>query len=71
MKNTLLLLLLCSTGCSTWLRYDYERALKNLPVDKQVVNINNDYIEYSTTNGVYKAYYTTDGTIYQTITNKN
>ena len=54
------------TGCSTWLRYDYESALTSLPKDATVDKITNDYIEYHTTMGSYKAYYDVAGKIYKT-----
>jgi hypothetical protein len=58
-------LLFCLTGCSTWLRYNYESALTELPKDAKVIKITNDYIEYNVTNSVYKAYYDVNGKIYE------
>ena len=69
------------TGCSgtsMFLRYSYNRALENLPSCSKVHAINNSYITYSmiedSTNSVYvihtnyyKAYYTTEGSIYKTV----
>jgi hypothetical protein len=79
--NKLLIILLLCTGCSgtsMFLRYSYNRALENLPPCSKVHAINNDHITYSmvedSTNSVYvintnyyKAYYTTDGSIYKTV----
>ncbi len=76
----LLIIALLSTGCTggMLLRYSYNRALENLPPCSKVHAINNDYITYSmieeSTNSVYvintnyyKAYYTTEGSIYKTV----
>jgi hypothetical protein len=80
MNKFIILSLLC-TGCSgagVFLRYNYNRALENLPPCSKVHTINNDYITYSmieaSTNSVfitytnyYRAYYTGDGYIYKTV----
>ncbi len=76
----LLIIALLSTGCTSGmlLRYSYNKALENLPPCSKVHAINNDYITYSmieeSTNSVYvintnyyKAYYTTEGSIYKTV----
>jgi len=66
-KNIILIIgVLNICGCSTWLRYNWEEAQKLLPKNSVVIKITNDYIEYSNTNGVYQAYYVSDGSqIYQ------
>jgi hypothetical protein len=48
MKNLLFASLLCCAGCTTFLRYDYEAALRNLPQNTRVIDITNDYIWYET-----------------------
>lgn len=80
MKKLALTLLLASTfgqsGC-TVLRYQFEPALNSVPKDATIVRLTNDYIEYckystniyQSTNVVpitYRAYYSTDGRIYET-----
>ena len=59
------------TGCSTWLRYNHERAMTLLPPRTTTVFTNSEYIRFYYTNDIYKkyyrAYYTSDGTIYQTV----
>jgi len=72
MKKYLTLLLLF-TGCTSgmYLRYNYNKALQNLPQCSKIHAINNDYIAFSmveqSTNEVYtnyyKAYYSMDGKI--------
>ncbi len=47
MKKLIIIALLC-TGCSTFLRYHYEAALRNIPQNTRVVDITNDYIVYET-----------------------
>lgn len=81
MKNLLIIALLC-TGCTSGmlLRYNYNKALQNLPPCSRVVAINNDYITFSmvevSTNNVYtantnlyKAYYNMDGVIKNIVKN--
>jgi hypothetical protein len=48
MKNLLFASLLGLTGCSTFLRYNYEAALRNIPQNTRVIDITNDYIWYET-----------------------
>ena len=45
MKKLIIIALLC-TGCSTFLRYHYKTALRNIPQNTRVVDITNDYIVY-------------------------
>lgn len=65
MKYFGIVLCLLLAGCSTWLRYDYESALTNIPKDATVVKITNDYIEYSIVTNRYKAYYDVNGKVYR------
>lgn len=69
-------ILTVQTGC-TVLRYSYEPALNQIPKDATITKITNDYIEYDkystnltqqtvVTSTTYRAYYTTDGRIYDT-----
>lgn len=69
MKNLLIIALLC-TGCSTFLRYDYQAALRNLPQNTRVVDVRNDYIKYETytTNKLEGSVINVNGKIY---TSKN
>lgn len=61
---SLLLLTSILCGCNV-LRYNYEVAVRSLPVDSIFTHTNNTYIGY-TLNGIpYKAYYNTSGTIYK------
>lgn len=64
------------TGC-TVLRYSFEPALNEIPKDATVTRITNDYIEYNkystnvtpvtiVTTNTYRAYYTSDGRIFET-----
>lgn len=53
-------------GCSTLLRYRHDIVVTHLPVGSITIYTNNDYIEYISTNIVYRAYYSVDGTIYKT-----
>ena len=64
------------TGC-TVLRYSFEPALNQIPKDATITKITNDYIEYDkystnltqktvVTTTTYRAYYTTDGRIFDT-----
>jgi hypothetical protein len=64
-KIIIYILIVCCTGCSTWLRYNYEEAIANLPSGSTVISITNEYVQFFNTNGVYKAYYTTGGKIYE------
>ena len=52
---------LCS-GC--FLRYNWEKAVENLPKDSKVLSINNDYILFINDGKTNKAYYRGDGEIY-------
>ncbi len=80
MKNLIIIVLLC-TGCSTFLRYHYQTALRNIPQNTRVIDVTNDYIVYETytTNQLVgnlvtvsgKQYTTTNGvtfTPYETVT---
>lgn len=69
MKKLLITALLC-TGCSTFLRYEYQAALRNLPHNSRVVDVRNDYIKYEmyTTNKMEGSVINVDGKIY---TSKN
>jgi hypothetical protein len=69
-------ILVFQTGC-TVLRYSFEPALNQIPKDATVTKITNDYIEYSKystnvtqatiiTTTTYRAYYTSDGKIFDT-----
>lgn len=64
MKYILLLLLI--TGCSTWLRYDWESAVNNLPPNSKVIKVNNDFITYSLSNSLYQVTYSTRGELLKT-----
>jgi len=81
MKNLLIIALL-ATGCTSgmYLRYNYNKALQNLPACSKVHAINNDYITFSmvesSTNNVYtvytnyyRAYYSMDGKITRIVNN--
>ena len=65
MKNLLIITLLC-TGCSTFLRYEYQAALRNLPHNSRVVDVRNDYIIYEkyTTNKLEGSIINVDGKVY-------
>lgn len=62
-------MLLLTSGCSRWMRYNLEGALNNISEEKvTILDITNDYIVYFDKEGVfYKAYYADDGTIYKKI----
>ncbi len=70
MKKLIIIALLC-TGCSTFLRYHYKTALRNIPQNTRVIDVTNDYIVYEsyTTNKIVgklvtvndKQYTTTNG----------
>ena len=74
MKYTIIICTLLCTGCSMFLRYHYQTALRNIPQNTRVVDINNDYITYETytTNQIVgqlvmvggKRYTTTNGTTF-------
>ncbi len=76
----LLIIALLSTGCTSGmlLRYSYNKALENLPPCSKVHGINNGYMSdsmieewrdgvYVINTNYYKAYYTTEGSIYKTV----
>jgi hypothetical protein len=67
MKRFIIIALLCA-GCSTFLRYSYENALKNIPHNTRVVDITNDYIVYEiyTTNKTVGKLVTVNGKQYTT-----
>ena len=71
MKNLLFVSLFAITGCSTFLRYEYDAALRNLPHNTRVVNISNDYIWYETytTNTPKGTIVIVDGKKYNTTNN--
>jgi len=61
------------SGCSVFLRYNYERVFQQLPACSRLVQINNDYItyyvvegEFNGTTNYYKAHYDVDGKVYKT-----
>jgi len=53
-------------GCATLLRYRDDVAMTHLPTGSEPIYTNNDYIEYISSNIVYKSYYRADGAIYAT-----
>jgi hypothetical protein len=71
MKNLLFASLLGLTGCSTFLRYNYEAALRNIPQNTRVIDITNDYIWYETytTNTPKGTIVVVDGKRYDTTNN--
>ena len=54
------------SGCS-WLRYTWEPVLTQLPPNAIIIRIYNSHVLYRIDDQKYKAYYTMEGTIYQTI----
>ena len=54
------------TGCGNWLRYRYDVALKNLPENSKVIDVNNNYITYISHTNIYNAHYREDGVIFKT-----
>ena len=48
MKRLIIIIALLCSGCSMFLRYQYQVALRNLPPNTRVVDIDNAYITYET-----------------------
>jgi hypothetical protein len=67
MKNLIIIALLC-TGCSTFLRYHYKTALRNIPQNTRVIDVTNDYIVYESyiTNKIVGKLVTVSGKQYTT-----
>lgn len=78
MKKLIVLtaLILIQSGC-TVLRYNFEPALNQVAKQGTVTKITNDYIEYNqhitntaqvtyVVTNTYRAYYTTDGKVFET-----
>jgi len=67
----LIIIALLFTGCSTFLRYNYQKALRNLPHNTRVIDITNDYIFYEsyTTNTPVGTIVIVDGKMYDTTNN--
>ncbi len=66
-----LLAIFCSlflfSGCSSWLRYQWEIAARTLPSNSKIIEINNSFIKYSIDERIYVAYYACDGYIYKIV----
>ncbi len=67
MKKLIIIALLC-TSCSTFLRYHYQTALRNIPQNTRVIDVTNDYIVYETytTNKIVGKLVTVSGKQYTT-----
>jgi hypothetical protein len=68
MKKLIIIITLLCIGCSTFLRYNYEQALRNIPQNTRVVDITNDHIVYETytTNKIVGNLITVNGKQYAT-----
>jgi len=63
LSSFLILFLFC--GCVV-VRYDFEKAINNLPPGSKLISVGNYSIRYELNNVTYKARYWSDGQIYKT-----